>query len=173
MNLHTIFFDLDGTLTDAAQAQRALTLYRERFSTVGLFENSVYDGIPAALEALRSAGKQLVVATSKPEVYTVRILDHFDLSRYFTHVAGSLLDGSRDEKLDVLRYAMALCGLSDGSGCAMVGDRATDLEAAHACGMRAVGVRWGGGSLAELNRAAPDALAETPAALAAALAFPY
>lgn len=212
--MSTIFFDLDGTLTDSAPgilncvhyaldkmgidpadkataenfigpplvqsfarhygmdeatAKQAVVFYRERFSTVGLFENSVYPGIPAALDALQRAGHTLVVATSKPEVYTLRILDHFDLSRYFTHVAGSLLDGTRDEKLAVLRYGMTLCSLSDGAGCAMVGDRATDLTAAHACGMQAVGVRWGGGSLAELTDAGADVLVDTPAALARAL----
>ena len=208
MNLHTIFFDLDGTLTasspgilncvrhalsrmgidpgehviaqnfvgppltqsfmryyslDESQAKQALTFYRERFSTVGLFENSVYDGVPEMLAALQAAGKRLVIATGKPEVYTVRILDHFDLSRYFVHVVGSLLDGSRDEKLDVLRYAMQLSGCDSGDGCAMVGDRATDVAAARACGMQAVGVSWGDGSPGELDDA--DALADTPEAL--------
>ena len=210
----TIFFDLDGTLTDsapgilncvryaleklgitpdervtagnfvgpplmtsfsgvyeldAATAARAVEAYRERFSTVGLFENSVYDGIPAMLEQLKQSGARLVLATSKPELYTLRILDHFNLSRYFTHVAGASMDGSRDEKLDVLRYGMSLCGLEDGAGCAMVGDRATDILAGHACGMAGVGVLWGGGSRAELADAGADLLAADPAELYALL----
>lgn len=208
MSLHTIFFDLDGTLTDSAPgilncvryaldkmgvdptdkataanfigppllhsfakhygmdeaaARQAVVYYRERFSTVGLFENSVYDGVPELLAALQKAGRRLVLATSKPEVYTLRILEHFDLARYFAHVSGATLDGSRDEKLDVLRYGMTLCGLRDGAGCAMVGDRATDIEAGHACGMTGVGVLYGGGDRAELAQA--EHLVESPAAL--------
>ncbi len=211
MSLHTIFFDLDGTLTDSAPGilacvrhaldkmsipagdgvtaqnfigpplsstfarvyglegeanRQAVAYFRERFSTVGLFENSVYPGIHAALQTLQDAGMRLVLATSKPEIYTVRILAHFNLTKYFDQVAGALLDGSRDEKPDVLRHAMQLCGLLDGAGCAMVGDRATDITSGHGCGMLGVGVLYGGGSLEELQGAGADALAETPAELA-------
>jgi len=212
MKYHTVFFDLDGTLTASApgilncvryalermgidpgehvtaknfvgpplvqsfsqhygmddqQAKQALTFYRERFSTVGLFENSVYAGIPETLATLQDAGKQLVIATGKPEVYALRILDHFDLSKYFVHVAGSLLDGSRDDKIAVLRYAMQLCDSGcdrkSNNDCVMVGDRATDVAAARTCGMQAVGVRWGDGVPGELDGA--DAVADTPEAL--------
>lgn len=210
MSFHTIFFDLDGTLTDSAPgvlacvryaldklgvdpagrdtaenfigpplmtsftaqyafdeaaARQAVAYYRERYSTVGLFENSVYPGVADMLAALQQAGKRLVLATSKPEVFTLRILDHFDLRRYFVHVAAAALDGSRDEKIDVLRYGMALCGLTDGGGCAMVGDRATDILAGHACGMTGVGVLYGGGSRHELTEAGADLLAADAGAL--------
>ena len=71
-----------------ARAAFAVEQYRKRFSTVGLLENAVYDGIPELLEQLREHGYVLAVATSKPEVYTLRILEHFDLFKYFTAVAG-------------------------------------------------------------------------------------
>jgi len=211
LSLHTIFFDLDGTLTDSepgilgcvryamdklgiptgdevtaqnfigpplmnsfsnvyglneVDCRQAVAYYRERYATVGLFENSVYPGVPEMLQALKDAGKRLVLATSKPEVYTLRILEHFDLAKYFDHVSGALLDGSRDEKPEVLRHGMALCGLTDGEGCAMVGDRATDITAGHGCGMLGIGVLYGGGDLAELQGAGADHLAATVADIA-------
>ena len=64
---------------DNALVKKALALYRERFSTVGLFENEVYDGIPSALESLQIDGHRLYVATSKPAVYAERIIGHFGL----------------------------------------------------------------------------------------------
>src|SRR3712207_5890198 len=65
-------------------AHEALRLYRERFGVTGLFENEVYAGIPALLQELRDKGVRLFVATSKPHVYARRILDHFELSRFFS-----------------------------------------------------------------------------------------
>ncbi len=204
--LHTVFFDLDGTLTDSApgilacvryaldklgvepgaqvtaanfigpplstsfskvyglnseDTARAVAYYRERFSTVGLFENSVYPGVPQMLQALRDAGKRLVLATSKPEIYTIRILEHFDLAKYFDEVAGATLDESRSDKPAVLRYGMELCGIVSGEGCAMIGDRASDITSGHSCGMLGIGVLYGSGSLEELQSA--DYLAATPA----------
>ena len=50
------------------------------------FVNSVYADIPEALQLLRERGARLFVATSKPQVYAQRILDHFVLSHYFDEV---------------------------------------------------------------------------------------
>ena len=71
--------------------------YREYFSTKGLLENSVYPGIPKLLESLKQAGKKLVVATSKPEEYSVKIIEHFGLSKYFENVCGSLMNETDDD----------------------------------------------------------------------------
>ena len=49
----------------------------------------------------------------------------------------------------------------------MVGDRSNDVVAAHAHGLRCIGVLWGFGTAEELARA--DALIETPAQLADAV----
>jgi phosphoglycolate phosphatase len=83
---------------DDALTERAVAFYRERFGTVGLFENEVYDGIPEVLEALQKNGHTLYVATSKPVVYAKRIIDHFGLHRYFKWIFGSELDGTRSDK---------------------------------------------------------------------------
>ena len=72
----------------------AVKKYREHFATKGLFENTVYEGIPELLQALKEKGFELIVATSKPEQYSVQILDHFDLSKYFDFICGSNMDES-------------------------------------------------------------------------------
>ena len=86
------------------QAQQAVLYYRERFSVKGLFENEVYPGIPALLQRLKELGVTLVVATSKPEEFTVRILEHFDLARYFDFVGGNTLREERPTKSAVIAY---------------------------------------------------------------------
>src|SRR5690242_8429967 len=90
--LQTTFRDLLPMNKDS-DTERAIAAYRERFVTIGMFENSVYADIPEALELLQARGARLFVATSKPKVYAQRILDHFELSRYFDEVYGSELDG--------------------------------------------------------------------------------
>lgn len=149
---------LDG---DAARAEEAITLYRERFSTVGMYENEVYPGIPNLLDALRQAGCSLYVATSKPQVYAQKILDHFGLTPMLQRIYGPSLEGKRSEKAELLTHAMEEEGIHPES-CWMVGDRMFDIAGARACGLRSIGVLYGYGSREELTEAGADHLAETP-----------
>lgn len=138
----------------AEQADEALRQYRVYFSDTGLYENTVYNGIPALLQGLCDSGCKVVLATSKPAVYAERILEHFDLKRYFAFVSGSELNGERVEKADVIRYALDALDITDTSQVIMVGDRCFDVEGAAACGVAAVGVTYGYGDKAELKDAA-------------------
>ncbi len=146
---------------DEAAARQAIAYYREYFETTGLFENAVYPDIPPVLEELRRRGKQLVVATSKPEKFAVQIMQHFSLDGYFKAIAGATLDDSRTKKADVIAYALATSG-ADGRKSAMIGDREHDIWGAKANGLYSVGVLYGFGSREELLRAGADAVAATP-----------
>jgi len=147
--------------------QQAIDLYRERYTTVGLFENRVYDGIPDLLTNLQSAGYTMCLATAKPHAYACKITAHFGLAKYLTHEFGPELDGTRNNKGDLLAYALDLTGY-DAQNSIMIGDRHHDIDAARAVGMKSVGVTWGYGSLDELSAA--DAICQTPAALATTIA---
>ncbi len=131
------------------RCEKGVTFYRERYSETGLFENRVYPGIPELLGALQAGGMRLCVATSKPEAYTVRILERFGLDRYFNAVAGSSLDGSRERKADVIRYLLAGHGIRPEEA-VMVGDRAYDVIGAKENGIPTLGVLFGYGSEQEL-----------------------
>ncbi len=203
--MKTIFFDLDGTLTDPKPgitrsiqfalerlgrpvpvedeltwcigppllaslrqllgdddlAANALVLYRERFSETGLYENTVYEGIPEALESLRAANARLYVATSKPRVYAERILDHFGLSPYFATTFGSELDGTRVDKTELLRHALRITKATP-SRSTMIGDREHDMIGARNNGLKAVGVLYGYGAREELEAAGAGALIAKP-----------
>jgi phosphoglycolate phosphatase len=136
-------------------------LYRERFSTIGLFENSVYAGVPEMLSGLRGMSLDLFVATSKPEVYARRIVEHFSFDSYFTDVRGNELGGRLDNKADLLHELLESHGLSPDEA-VMVGDRKHDVLAARAHGIRSVGVTWGYGSLEELQDAGADIICNSP-----------
>lgn len=149
---------------DAAYVEQALCLYRERYSTVGLFENRVYPGIPSALETLRQRGDTLFVATSKPELYAQRIIEHFGLAGYFQRVLGSELDGARSDKTSLIAHALEQEKLVRGDT-VMVGDRSHDAIGALANGILPVGVLWGYGDEQELTAAQCKLLLRTPAEL--------
>lgn len=142
------------------EAELALQKYREYFSVTGMFENEVYEGIPALLSRLKKQNKRLFVATSKPEIYAKKILDHFRLSEFFTFVGGSLLSGERVEKTDVIHYVLSENSI-DKNDAVMVGDRCVDITAAKLAGLASVGVLYGYGGHQELTEAHADVLAET------------
>ncbi|MDD7517963.1 HAD hydrolase-like protein [Ruminococcus flavefaciens] len=144
------------------QIDEAVRIFRERYSTVGLFENRVYEGIPEMLERLKKAGKRLMVATSKPEVYAVRILERFGIAPYFEIVGGAELDGSRDYKHEVIEYVLAKADITDRSRVLMIGDRRQDVLGAHKTGLKCMGILWGYGSAEELDEAGADFIADTP-----------
>jgi phosphoglycolate phosphatase len=145
-------------------AERAVTLYRERFSDIGLFENAIYDGIHDLLTALAAAGPRLFVVTSKAHVYAERIIAHFGMDPYFERVFGAELDGTRSEKTALLQYALEQSGLN-GQRAIMVGDRSFDIIGARNNQMTSIGVLYGYGSEAELKEAGADYLCATPLAV--------
>lgn len=114
------------------------------------------------LEQLSGLGYHLAVATSKPEIYSVRIMEHFGLDNYFECVAGSSLDESRNTKEAVIRYAMERMHVTDAGSVLMIGDRMHDAQGASACGIDCLGVLWGYGGRDELEDAGVVSAIEKP-----------
>jgi len=138
--------------------------FRDRFGEVGLFENQVYEGIPEALDALVERGHHLHVATSKPEVFARRILDHFDLAGPFRSIHGSELDGTRSDKGELIRYILESQEIP-AAGAVMIGDRKHDILGAVKNKVSGLGVLWGFGSREELVEAGASHLFVSPAEL--------
>ncbi len=149
------------TTDDKAIIERAVTLYRERFGTVGLFENHVYDGIPDVLQALQKDGHTLYVATSKPTIFAKRIIAHFDLQRYFKSIYGSELDGARGDKTSLISHILQ-AELMKPSEAAMIGDREHDMIGAKENNISSFGVLWGYGTKDELERSGAQAAFKNP-----------
>lgn len=146
---------------DAALVETAISYYRERYETVGLFENEVYPGIPELLQQLQDDGYPLYVVTSKPTVYADRIIRHFGLDRFFLEVYGPELDGRFDEKRELVEFVLCKRCL-DPRRTVMIGDRARDVESGRSNGTRTIGVTYGFGSVAEITAARPDEICHQP-----------
>ena len=143
------------------QSIEAVGYYREYYREKGLFENRVYDGLVPVLEELKRRGRTLVVATSKPEPFARKIIEHFGLNSYFDYVAGMEMDGGRGTKEAVIRYALDACRITDKSKVLMIGDREHDVIGAKAAGIDCLGILYGFGSREELLEAGADYIEET------------
>ncbi|MBP3308981.1 MAG: HAD-IA family hydrolase [Clostridia bacterium] len=204
--LHTVAFDLDGTLSDPMRgltsgfryafrkmkidygdegvlksfigpplrdewmkrysltrerAEEAVAYFREYYSIYGWWDNDLYEGIPELLSALKAAGKRIVLATSKPDVHSRKILARFNLTPYFDFSEGASFDTSREKKSDVLSYALSRVGVSEREldGVIMVGDTKYDIDGAREVGVKSVGVLWGYGTRDDLLSHGADFLA--------------
>ena len=144
------------------QVLEAVRIYRERYRTTGLFENSVYDGVREMLGRLEEGGKELFVATSKPETFAVRILEKFDLAGYFRIIGGADINGTRNEKWEVIDYVLDKAGITSKENVLMIGDRKHDIIGAHRSGLKCLGTLWGYGTVEELTGYGADFLAATP-----------
>ena len=150
------------------QARQAVERYREYFSRQGIFENELSPGIKELLEDLKRHGVRILLASSKPELYARKILEHFQLLPFFDFVAAATMDDTRSKKTDVARHALESCGISPDRA-VMIGDRHHDIEGAKDIALESIGVLWGYGSREELSAAGATLLAESVPQLASLL----
>lgn len=141
------------------KAMEAIMYYREYFADRGIFENEVYEGVSQLLERIKASGRKIVLATSKPEEFAERILEHFELTEYFDAVAGASMDEKRNKKGEVIKYALEKSGLS-AEDAIMVGDREHDVFGAGENGIDTIGVLYGYGSREELEKAGAVRIAQ-------------
>jgi phosphoglycolate phosphatase len=151
----------------ADRVDEIIATYREFYRAGGMFEATVYDGIPELLKFLRSRDVTLAVATSKVEPFAVPIVERLGLSEYFVTVGGDDFDASRDSKALVVGEVLRRLGDPDPSSVLMVGDRVHDVEGSAVHGVSCIGAGWGYGSRAEL--AAAVAWYATPGEMLSAL----
>jgi len=156
---HDTFRELLGS-SDPELNAKAIAIYRQRYATLGLFENSLFPGISAGLRALRAVAIPLFVVTSKPEVYANTIIDHFGLREYFRHVYGSELTGERSHKAELIAHVLQSERIAH-ENTWMIGDRLHDIVGAKRNKLRSAGVLWGYGSREELSDAGADTLFQT------------
>lgn len=147
---------------DEENAQLAVRYYREYYSEKGVLENTLFDGVPELIGRLKEAGCRVMLATSKPESFACRILEHFDLMKYFDFVSAPTLSDLHSEKKDIIGRAIERYDLGkEKDSCLMIGDRYFDIEGAHLCGIKAVGVLWGYGGRKEFEEYHAEFVAES------------
>lgn len=131
---------------------KAVAIYRERYNSIGKFENAPYPGMIELLQKLKDEGFKLYVATSKPEKTAIEVLDHFEMTGYFDEIAGATFDSSRVQKEDVIRYLLDKMEEND-EGTVMIGDTTFDVLGAAELGIPCIAVTWGFGDEAEMQKA--------------------
>ena len=141
------------------KAQEAIDVFRSRYVVVGKFENTPYPGIYELLDTLQKQGHRLFVATSKPEVTALQILEKFELSKYFEVICGATFDGTRSHKADVIAYLLNKIGTE--CPMIMVGDTEFDVLGASAHNIPTIGVSWGYGQVSAMEQAGAAAIANT------------
>ena len=167
--LHDSFHTLLET-DDKQLVLEAVRLYRERYGTIGLFENQVYPGIVDSLQHLSQEGHSLSVATSKPTVFAKQIVDRFGLSEFFCVVDGCELDGVRGDKSSLIAHVIERDGLVP-RDVVMIGDTKFDMIGAANNQLRGVGVLWGYGSEEELLEAGASECLADPSELTSLLQY--
>ena len=150
-------------------SQRAVDYYRECYRAGAMLECNVYEGVKDVLAELNRRGIVCVLATCKPHEFANRIIEHFDLAKYFKFVSGPEMDGTRNEKHEVIAHAMDRLGIGTPAEILMIGDRRDDVLGAKRCDIDCIGVLWGFGSREELLEAGAIGTIETPADLLAFL----
>ena len=140
------------------QLEHGVDLYREFYGERDIFDdpnnpgckvagryvNTVFDGIPQQLAALRADGYYLAVATCKPEYQAKPICDRFGVTEMVDGIYGASKDNSRLLKEQVIEYCFDHIGFDRAIDRAlMVGDRWTDADGAQACGLDCLGCGWG------------------------------
>ncbi len=144
------------------QATEAVKYYREYYTQKGINENELYNGIRELLEVLKKSGKKLAVATSKPEEFAHRVLESFEIDKYFDFIGGASMDEvTRSTKNQVLEYTLENISPTSLDKVIMIGDRCFDINGAKAFGIDSIGVLFGYGSKKELTTAGATYLAKT------------
>lgn len=146
---------------DYGKAKDAVKLYREYYRQGGLYENTMYEGIPEMLEELQKKGYHIIMATSKPQEFAELILKHFGIYDRFELVSGAGMDGTRDKKAHVIEYALKQLNIRDVAEVLMIGDREHDVLGAAEFGIECMGVLYGFGNEAEFESAGAKYMVQT------------
>lgn len=136
-----------------------MNYFRERFIPLGIYENTLYEGIKLLLQSLnQKKGIEIYIATAKPETSAITVLDYFKIKHYFKVIKGATFDGRIRTKSQVITSLLNVIEPVKKKEILMVGDREHDIIGAHENGIECLGVLYGYGNTTELEAAKADYL---------------
>ena len=150
------------------ETQKGVVLYRERYEVAGWAENEPVAGALGCLQALKNAGYQMALATSKPMHYALKIVEKFGFLPYLTTEYEPIIPGYEPKKTDMILKGMRLLGATR-EECLLVGDRKYDIVGAREVGVDVAGLEVGYAEEGEFEKYPPDYRFADFAALSAAL----
>ena len=137
----------------------AVKYYREYYAVKGIYENSLYPGIPELLEKFQELGKDMYIVTTKPTIFAEEVLKYFNIDDYFSQIVGSFLDGRRTSKAELIGYVLSCIPDVSKNKVVMIGDRKHDILGAKQTGIDSIAVSYGYGTLKELTKVEPTYIA--------------
>ena len=138
----------------------AVAVFRERFESIGIFENKLYDGVFDMLKTLKSKGKKLALATAKPEHSAWVVLNHFNIAQFFDVVSAATRENRDHNKTKILEKAISELGCN-ANDAVMIGDRKFDILAAKELDIKTIGVKYGYAPKGELEACGCDYIIDT------------
>ena len=142
------------------QSLDGVKYYREYYHDKGIYENRVYDGLEEVLKKINEAGKQAIVATSKPEKYAKIIMIIFILLNTLHALQVWRWTVEEEQKRRSLPMLLRKNDITDKSNVLMIGDREHDVIGAHENGLDCLGILYGFGSRKEFEEAGADYIRE-------------
>lgn len=146
-------------------AEEFVKIYREYYLPIGIFENTVYDGINELLKSLKANDIRLLICSAKPTSMINTVLEHFDILKFFDQISGVALTGKLPTKGERLKAML------EDKNAYMVGDRKDDIIGAREAGIKSIGVLWGYGSNEELTQNGADYIVSSASELEDLLRF--
>ena len=157
--LHS-YFELKHGFQKHDELMKGVNYYREYYGERGMFECRLYDGISSLIEQLYASGKSVFSVTSKPAFYAEKILQHFDLLKYFKDIFGSDLNAFNKSKEELIQNLLNK-HIIDKTSAVMIGDRKFDVIGAKHHGIDSIGVTYGYGSEKEIKETKPTYIASS------------
>ncbi len=136
--------------------------YRERYKIKAAEESALYTGIPEMLKNLKSNGKNIAVASSKPKLFVDEISKHLGIDIYYDFVSAEDFKNNHSSKKDLINACLSFFGNPDKSEVIMVGDRFYDIDGAKAVGIDSAGAVYGFGTEEELVNAGATHILHSP-----------
>ena len=151
-----------------ALADDVRRLFALHYDNDGFPNTFAYPGVLAEVRAVAAAGATAAIVTNKRHAGATAMARRFGWNGVFAGGvwSGDMFPGRKLAKTELLAVVMQRLGAAPGES-VMVGDTASDFEAARANGVFSVGVEWGYGRPDEL--AAADVTVSAPGELRAAV----
>lgn len=139
--------------------RRTVNAFESRYDEVCCQESKVLADVEVTLERLASLGVEMAVCTNKPTVFSKKILDFLELSRYFRAIVGPDAAGARKPEARHLLVTLESVRCTPKEAL-FVGDMPIDVRAARNSGIDIAVVATGSSTREQLAAADPDHLLE-------------
>lgn len=150
---------LDGEPNEALYA-KAIEIFRELYTVNTSVRSCLYDGVPEAMEFLKSTGVKIGCVTNKASEFTLPLLKDLGISDYFeTILCGDMVERKKPDPLPLIMSAEKL-GVSPQSSL-MIGDSMSDVNAARAANFSIICMSYGYNHGEDIRDYDPDAVIDT------------